>query len=111
MSNKKQIIYPRERAVLAEFGNRLRLARLRRKIPAETLAVRSNISRMTLYRAEQGSPAVSIGTYYRIMAALHLQGDFGLLAADDKLGRRLQDLELEPWSSQRKHHAAAPDGS
>jgi hypothetical protein len=45
--------------------------------------------------AEQGSPAVSMGTYLRILAALHLQDDIGLLAADDKLGRRLQDIELD----------------
>ncbi len=36
-----------------------------------------------------------MGTYLRILAALHLQDDIGLLAADDKLGRRrLQDIEL-----------------
>jgi transcriptional regulator with XRE-family HTH domain len=95
MPSKKQPIFPSERKLLAEFGERLRLARLRRKISAETLAERSSISRMTLHRAEQGSPAVSMGTYLRILAALHLQDDIGLLAADDKLGRRLQDIELD----------------
>lgn len=95
MPSKKQPIFPSERKLLAEFGGRLRLARLRRKISAETLAERSSISRMTLHRAEQGSPAVSMGTYLRILAALHLQDDIGLLAADDKLGRRLQDIELD----------------
>ncbi|WP_297477997.1 helix-turn-helix domain-containing protein [Ferrovum sp.] len=95
MPSKKQPIFPSERKLLSEFGERLRLARLRRKISAETLAERSSISRMTLHRAEQGSPAVSMGTYLRILAALHLQDDIGLLAADDKLGRRLQDIVLD----------------
>lgn len=95
MPSKKQPIFPAERKLLAEFGERLRLARRRRKISAETLAERSSISRMTLYRAEQGSPEVSLGAYLRILAALHLQDDISLLAADDKLGRRLQDLELD----------------
>jgi transcriptional regulator with XRE-family HTH domain len=95
MPSKKQPVYPSERKILAEFGERLKLARLRRKISAETLAVRSSISRMTLHRAEQGSPAVSMGTYLRILAALHLQDDISLLAADDKLGRKLQDIELD----------------
>jgi transcriptional regulator with XRE-family HTH domain len=95
MPSKKQPIFPNERELLANFGERLRLARLRRKISAEALAERSSISRMTLHRAEQGSPAVSMGTYLRILAALHLQDDFDLLAADDKLGRKLQDIELE----------------
>lgn len=94
MPSKKQPIFPKERALLSDFGERLRLARLRRKIPAETLAERSSISRMTLHRAEQGSPAVSMGTYLRILAALQLQDDINLLAADDKLGRRLQDIDL-----------------
>lgn len=95
MPSKKQPVFPAERKLLAEFGERLKLARLRRKISAETLAERSSISRMTLHRAEQGSPAVSMGTYLRILAALHLQDDIHLLAADDKLGRKLQDIELD----------------
>ena len=95
MPSKKQPVFPAERKLLAEFGERLKLARLRRKISAETLAERSSVSRMTLHRAEQGSPAVSMGTYLRILAALHLQGDINLLAADDKLGRKLQDIELD----------------
>lgn len=95
MPSKKQPVFPAERKLLAEFGERVKLARLRRKISAETLAERSSISRMTLHRAEQGSPAVSMGTYLRILAALHLQDDINLLAADDKLGRKLQDIELD----------------
>lgn len=94
MPSKRQPIFPNEKKLLAEFGERLRLARLRRELSADTLAERASISRMTLHRAEKGSPAVAMGTYLRILAALHLQDDIGLLAQDDKLGRRLQDLEL-----------------
>jgi transcriptional regulator with XRE-family HTH domain len=94
MTSKNHIIYPSEKKILTDFGERLKLARLRRGISAEILAHRSSISRMTLHRAEQGSPAVSMGTYLRILAALHLTDDINLLAKDDKLGRRLQDLEL-----------------
>lgn len=95
MPSNKQPIYPNERELLANFGERLRLARLRRKIPAELLAERSSIPRMTLHRAEQGSPAVSMGTYMRILVALHLQDDIKLLASDDKLGRKLQDVAFD----------------
>lgn len=60
---------------------------------------------MTLYRAEQGSPAVSIGVILRILAVLNLQGDMALLASDDRLGRRLQDLDLPVRSrAPRKKH-------
>ncbi len=94
MPSKKQPIFPSEKKLLTAFGERLRLARLRREISAESLAERASISRMTLHRAEKGSPAVAMGTYLRILAALHLQDDISLLAMDDKLGRKLQDLEL-----------------
>lgn len=94
MASNKQIIYPSEKKILADFGERLRLARLRRQLSAETVAARSNISRMTLHRAEKGSPEVSLGTYFRILTALHLENDVNLIAKDDELGRKLQDLEL-----------------
>ena len=101
MPSKIQPIYPSEMKMLAEFGERLRLARLRRELSAETVAERSSISRMTLHRAEKGSPAVSMGTYLRILAALHLDADINLLAKDDTLGRKLQDLELSKRRSLR----------
>jgi transcriptional regulator with XRE-family HTH domain len=61
---------------------------------ASTLAERSSISRVTLHRAEKGAPNITIGVYLRILAALQLVDDFNLLAKDDILGRKLQDLEL-----------------
>ena len=49
---------------------------------------------MTLHRAERGETAVALGTYVRILAVLHLASDLDIVARDDALGRRLQDLEL-----------------
>ena len=94
MPAKSQPIFPSEQKILSNFGERLKLARLRRGLSAEVLAERSSISRMTLHRAEKGYGAVAIGTYLRILAALQLQDDLNLLAQDDVLGRRLQDLKL-----------------
>lgn len=94
MPAKPQPIFPSEEKILVSLGERIRLARLRRGLSAEIVAERSSISRMTLHRAEKGYPAVSIGTYLRILASLQLQNDFNLLAKDDLLGRRLQDLTL-----------------
>ena len=82
--------------MLAALGERLRLARRRRKLSSATVAERAGISRTTLYHAERGDGAVTLGTYLRIMTALGLEKDFDLLASDDKLGRRLQDLALQP---------------
>jgi len=36
-----------------------------------------------------------MGTYLRVMAVLGLEADINVLAADDKVGRKLQDLALE----------------
>lgn len=94
MPAKPPPIFPSENKLLTEFGERLRLARLRRQLSAEVVAERASISRMTLHRAEQGSAAVSFGVYLRILAVLNLENDIALLAADDRLGRRLQDLGL-----------------
>lgn len=54
---------------------------------------------MTLFRAEKGEASVTIGTYLRILEVLRLSGDIALLAKDDVLGRKLQDLGLEPKAS------------
>ena len=79
---------------LRELGERLQLARLRRRYSAETVAVRAGVTRMTLYKVEKGDPTVSMGTYANVLRVLGLHEDLDLLARDDVLGRKLQDLEL-----------------
>ena len=44
MPSKPQPIYPSEKKILTGLGERVRLARLRRGISADTLAERSSIS-------------------------------------------------------------------
>ncbi|HMC15600.1 MAG TPA: helix-turn-helix transcriptional regulator [Albitalea sp.] len=80
--------------LLRELGERLRKARLRRRLTAEQTAAAAGITRMTLHRAEQGEPAITAGTLIKVLAVLGLSGDVALLARDDKLGRLLQDERL-----------------
>ncbi len=94
MPAKSKLIFPSEQKILAQLGERIKLPRHRRGLSAEIVSQRSNISRVTLHRAEKGNSAITLGTYLRIFAALQLQSDFELLAKDDELGRRLQDLKL-----------------
>ena len=61
-----------------------------------TVAQRAGIARKTLYRVERGDPAVSLGIYARVLQALRLENDLASIAADDTLGRKLQDAGLEP---------------
>jgi transcriptional regulator with XRE-family HTH domain len=102
MPSKPPIIFPQEQRILVAFGERIRLARLRRKLAATTVAQRAGISRTSLYKAECGDAGVTIGTYLRILAALGLDKDIEALAADDKVGHRLQDLRLAPAAKPKK---------
>lgn len=81
---------------MTALGGRLCLARKRRRITTIQMAERMGISRDTLNRLEKGDPNIALGTYLRALRVLGLDGDMDLLAADDVLGRKLQDLELEP---------------
>jgi transcriptional regulator with XRE-family HTH domain len=96
MSKASPTLLPRIARVLREYGGNLKLARLRRKYSAETVAQRAGISRKTLYRVEQGDPSVALGIYARVMQVLRLESDLSKLAVDDVLGRKLQDANLEP---------------
>ncbi|MDR1279920.1 MAG: helix-turn-helix domain-containing protein [Opitutaceae bacterium] len=79
---------------LVELGERLRLARLRRRYSAASVATRAGIARATLHRVEAGDPGVSIGTYASVLRVLGLHRDLDLIARDDEMGRRLQDMNL-----------------
>ena len=59
------------------------------------MAERVGISRDTFTPVEKGDPAVSLGIYLRVLRALGLDCDLDVLAKDDALGRKLQDMELE----------------
>lgn len=96
MPSKPPVVFPQERRQLAAFGERLKLARLRRRLTTTAVAQRAGISRTSLYNAESGDPGATLGTYLRILAVLGLDSDINALAADDKVGRKLQDLELAP---------------
>jgi len=80
--------------ILGDFGERLKVARLRRRYSAEMVAQRSGIARATLHRVERGDAGVSLGNYARVMQALRLEDDLKQLAKDDTLGRKLQDAAI-----------------
>ncbi len=81
--------------MLSGLGERLRLARLRRKLTTTTVAQRAGISRTSLYNVEAGDPGATLGTYLRVLAVLGLDKDIDTVAADDQVGRKLQDLQMD----------------
>lgn len=91
---EKLSILPKGKNILKTVGENVRLARLRRKLSAEQVAERSGISRSLLWRIEQGNPSVSMGALFQVLMVLGLEKDFLQLAADDVLGRKLQDAGL-----------------
>ncbi|MFV0140017.1 helix-turn-helix domain-containing protein [Empedobacter falsenii] len=91
---KRQIVLPRYKDALSQMGEQIKLARKRRKLTAVQVAERADISRSTLNLIEKGEPSVSMGAYFNVLRVLGLQDDILKLAADDTLGRKLQDLDL-----------------
>ena len=106
MPAKQPPLFPPTAALLADVGTRLKLARLRRRLSAATVAARAGISRATLGRAERGDGAVTLATYARILKVLGLESDLAMVARDDELGRRLQDLDLPVRRRARAPRAA-----
>ena len=79
---------------MAEFGNNLKLARLRRRLSSEQVAERADIARSTLWQVEKGAPSVAMGIYMKVIFVLGLEKDMLKVASDDTLGRKLQDAQL-----------------
>lgn len=94
MNSKKVFLLPKYQKIFDEIGENIKLARKRRKLTVKLVAERANIHRATLYRVEKGDPAVAIGIYFNVFKILNLEKDFSKLAANDTLGRKLQDLDL-----------------
>ncbi len=95
MAKKSIVLLPETEDILAQMGMQIKYARLRRRLPAELVAERAGISRATLVSIEKGLPSVAIGCYAAVLHALnYMDKDLLLVAKDDELGRKLQDLAL-----------------
>jgi transcriptional regulator with XRE-family HTH domain len=94
MSGKKTTLLPGPEKILTELGVNLKLARKRRKLTRNLVAERAGIARSTLQLIEDGNPGVAMSSYLQVLFVLGLEKDLLRVAADDLLGRKLQDAAL-----------------
>ncbi|MCC6899377.1 MAG: helix-turn-helix transcriptional regulator [Polyangiaceae bacterium] len=92
MPKRTPPVFPAAARQLVALGERLAVARKRRRMTQGTLAARAGISIPTLRKLEKGEAGVSIAAVLRILQVLGFTADIDRLALDDELGRRLQDI-------------------
>lgn len=96
--------------LLADLGQRLRAARLRRRLSLSQAAQRSGLSRPTLYKVERGAPGVSLDTCLRVLLLYGLADDLCLVAAHDAAGEALQQTRLSRARRVARHKQAMAQG-
>lgn len=103
MSKQRKYLLPALQRVLGELGADIRMARLRRRLPASQVAERAGLSRPTLRAIERGDPRVAFGAYASVLLCLGLEKGIALIAKDDVLGRKLQDADLPVKARAPRH--------
>lgn len=95
MAKRTPPTYPAARRQAEALGQRLRAARLRRSMSQAVLAERIGVTIPTVAKLEAGNPATSLATLLRVLHVLGMSQHLDLLAADDELGRALQDAQRQ----------------
>lgn len=108
---KRIILTPSIRRILQQMGEQIKLARLRRNIPASLIAERSGLGQTTIWQIEKGIPSVSIGAYAKALHAIEgMDKELLRICREDEQGRMIQDASLvRRRASKRKmsaHHDA-----
>jgi transcriptional regulator with XRE-family HTH domain len=94
MGRNSITLLPATQRHLADLGQNLRLARLRRQLSAQQIAERAGISPPTLRAIERGDANVSVGAYASVLLCLGLDKQLAQVGREDELGRKLQDARL-----------------
>ena len=111
MAKKTAQLLPSTDELLSQFGSRLRLARLRRRLTAKQVAERAGMTPMTLRSLERGGAGVTMGAYLSVMQVLGIESDLELIAKTDQLGRDLQDARLPATKTVARNRPAPPPSS
>ena len=109
MKSKGAVYTQKQKKILEQLGENIRLARLRRKLSSKSVAERAGIAVSTMTNVEKGEPGVGIVTYLQVLSVLQLAEDILLIADKDPLGRRLQDnMLLAPKRAPKKKKVKSP---
>lgn len=92
MAKQTPPTFPAGARQLKALGDRLRAARLRRRLTQAVVAARVGVSKQTIAKLESGNPTTSLATTLRFLQVLGLGRDIDALAAEDEHGRNLQDI-------------------
>lgn len=92
--SRKAKVFPKDLSTLKVMGEQIKLAIKRRGYSQSLISERTGLSRLTIRRITKGSPNVSIGHYVMVLSMINLTNDLLLVAKDDVLGRKLQDIKL-----------------
>ncbi len=93
---KSNAFSPLTKRLLVQMGENIKMARLRRDLSLKAVAERAGLALNTVVAIEKGAPGASIGAIANVLQSLNLAEDISLLAKDDVLGRKLQDLKIQP---------------
>ena len=86
------------------LGERLAVARKRRRLTQKELARRAGLSAFTLIRIEKGTPATELASVVRVLWALGLERSLSLVAdtASDEVGQAMERSRLPKRVTGRK---------
>jgi transcriptional regulator with XRE-family HTH domain len=87
-------LLPSAEKILRQLGENSRLARKRRGLSLQQVAERADMARSILGLIEKGSPGAAMSAYLQVLFVLGRENDLQQVAADDPLGRKLQDAGL-----------------
>lgn len=95
MAKTAPALNDRTHIILQTMGQQIKLARLRRNLPQNTVAQMANITRSTVINVENGNPNTSIAAYAAVLHVLdNMDEDLLKLAQKDTLGQALMDSRL-----------------
>jgi DNA-binding XRE family transcriptional regulator len=99
-----QLILPKLEKVMNNLSTNIKLARLRRNLTISQMAERCGMSRITYSKIESGDPSVSTAALVNVFFILGMENEISNLGFEDKVGRKIQDVNLLSGRTKRNNN-------